>query len=97
MQKEGLKDEVDPQLGPDGQTIDLSISTELMKHSSLSKYGQNESEIAIPLFHTERVATNVTTMAGNHLLLGLHSKRTLSGQNQGTYTLVFVTCSIKTP
>ena len=94
MRAEGLTVEGRAGLGSDGETIRLRILPEWVRRVGSNRHGQREAEIVFPLFHTNRLLTDgVATLAGNYVLLGLHSTRSESGRNTGTYTLVFATCS----
>ena len=95
MRPEGIIFEVDPQVGPDGVTIDLSLAPELVQFLGNVSYGQDESVVEMPLFQTRRVATNISLISGDYVLLGVLSSRLQDGSNSGKYTLLFLTASVK--
>ena len=58
--------------------------------------GQEEAKVDLPVFRTQRDATNITIISGDSALLGVHSVRNKDGTNSGRYTLVFLTATVKT-
>ena len=70
--------EVDPVLGADERTSDLSLSPELVYHVGEEEYGsfkEKESEVNVktPLFYTMKLTTQVTLIAGEYLFAGVQS------------------------
>lgn len=73
----GVTFEVDPVLGADGRTIDLSLAPELVYHLGdkfLAREGHEETakgleHVSIPRFYSMKVSTQVTTKDGNYVIL----------------------------
>lgn len=66
--------EVDPVLGADERTVDLSLSPEIVYFAGEEDYGvyaEGESEVVArtPVFYTVKATTQVTLISGNYLLL----------------------------
>ena len=79
MRPEGTTLEVDPQIGPDGVSIDLSITPEIVHQLGTSTYGQEEATVHVPAFRTQRGPTNISLISGDSALLGVHSVRNKDG------------------
>ena len=70
--------EVDPVLGADERTIDLSLSPEIVYHVGEEEYGffkDDESEVIakMPLFYTIKLTTQVTLITSEYLFAGVQS------------------------
>lgn len=70
--------EVDPILGADEITVDLSLSPEIVYHAGQEEYGvykEGEGEVVakMPLFYTMKLTTQVTMLAGEYLFAGVQS------------------------
>ncbi len=70
--------EVDPVLGADGSTVDLSLSPEIVYHVGEEEYGvyrEGESEVVakVPLFYTMKVTTQVTMIDGEYCFVAVQS------------------------
>jgi Flp pilus assembly secretin CpaC len=70
--------EVDPVLGADERTIDLSLSPEIVYHAGYEDYGvyvEEESEVVakMPIFYTMKVTTQVTVIDGEYCFVGVQS------------------------
>lgn len=70
--------EVDPVLGADEHTVDLSLSPEIVYHVGQEEYGiykEGESEVVakMPLFYTMKLTTQVTMIVGEYLFAGVQS------------------------
>lgn len=96
MRPEGTKLQVDPQIGPDGISIDLSLAPEIVHQLGHSTHGQNGGEVNLPVFGSQRGATNISVISGDSALLGIRSVRNKDGSNSGRYHLAFVTATVKT-
>jgi len=70
----GVTLEVDPVLGADNTTIDLSLAPEIVKLSGhtewFSEETQDELKIRMPIFHRMKVSTQVTLLDGRYVLAG---------------------------
>ncbi len=95
MRPIGLELELDPRLGADKTTIELSLAPSITEHAGEISHGQGKSQVKMPLFKSRRLSTNTILLSGDTLLLGVHSNRTLRGKNTGHYTLVFLTAQAK--
>ncbi|MFK5924928.1 MAG: hypothetical protein QM496_22335 [Verrucomicrobiota bacterium] len=60
--------EVDPVLGADNWTIDLSLQLE--HHTASPEFIPIRDGIKIPQFHSKEITTQVTLLKGNYLLVG---------------------------
>ncbi len=74
----GTTVEVDPQIGPDGLTIDLNMSPEIVYHVGDESWGKYESEhgkveLKMPTFYSMRLTTAVTMFAGEYCFVGVQS------------------------
>lgn len=49
----------------------------------------------MPLFATERTATNLIVLDGDYALLGITSKRAEGGANTHAYTFLFVRATLR--
>ena len=75
-QDTGLTVEVDPVLGADGSTIDLSIATEIIEYLGEKTYGKEESKMSQPIFNAISLSTATTIRAGNWSVLGQQAAST---------------------
>ncbi len=82
MRPIGWRIEVDPVLGPDGQTVDLNLAPErtefrglLEGHPLLARYPQ------MPVFATQKIATAITAISGRQCFLGTFSAPRDTGVN----------------
>lgn len=71
----GITMEIDPQLGADNASIDISMAPELVYHlgeTTWGTYREGESavEVKMPRFYTVRVTTQITVVRGEPLLIG---------------------------
>jgi len=76
--------EVDPVLGADERTIDLSLSPEIVYHAGNEEYGvyvEGESEVVatMPNFYTMKVTTQVTMITGEYCFVGVQSPLEMEG------------------
>ena len=70
--------EVDPVLGADDRTVDLSLSPEIIYHVGHEEYGfykEGESEVGakVPLFYTMKLTAQVSMIVGEYLFAGVQS------------------------
>ncbi|MCF6313380.1 MAG: hypothetical protein L3J39_13105 [Verrucomicrobiales bacterium] len=70
--------EVDPVLGADDHTVDLSLSPEIVYLTDWEDFGgyiegENEVIAKMPVFYTMKLTTQVTMIAGEYLLAGVQS------------------------
>ncbi len=70
--------EVDPVLGADERTVDLSLSPEIVYlagHEEHGVYAEGESEVVAktPIFYTVKATTQVTLIAGEYLMFAVAS------------------------
>lgn len=79
---------VDLQIGLDGNSIDLSLDSEIAHQLRNSTDGQDEALVNLPVFRTQRGRANISVISGNSALLGVHSVR-----NKTAPTSVFTTWS----
>jgi hypothetical protein len=90
----GLTLEVEPIIGPDGLTIDLSHVVNSAAHLGNIKTGQAPMFLDQPLFQTRKVTTNQTITAGRHILVGTFNPPADNGVNDreddGRTWLLFV-------
>ncbi|MEM7144964.1 MAG: Amuc_1098 family type IV pilus outer membrane protein [Verrucomicrobiota bacterium] len=77
----GVTLEVDPQIGPDGFTIDLNLVPEVVEFDGFINYGSpittgtgtgviTENRIEMPVFSTRKVTTSVTIWDGQTVAIG---------------------------
>jgi type II secretory pathway component GspD/PulD (secretin) len=68
----GITLEVDPQVGPDGQIIDVNLVPELVEHVDDVEHGPTAEGVPVkmPLFHTAKLTTSVSVPNGRYVLLG---------------------------
>ena len=59
--------------------------------------GQGLSEVKLPIFANQSLATDLSLIDGQHALIGLHSDRALDGSNLHTYTMIFVRAQSRQP
>ncbi len=74
----GTTMEVDPVLGADERTVDLSLSPEIVYHVGQEEYGEylvGEGEVIakMPTFYAMKLTTQVAMIAGEYLLAGVQS------------------------
>ena len=80
----GLTLEVEPIIGPDGLTIDLSHVVNSVSHLGNLKTGPTPVFLDQPLFQTRKVTTNQTITVGRHMLVGTFNPPGASGVNDRT-------------
>ncbi len=70
----GVTLEVDPVLGADDTTIDLSLAPEIIKLNGHSDWFSEETpdamKISMPIFHRMKISTQVTLLDGRYVLAG---------------------------
>ncbi len=70
----GVTLEVDPVLGYDQVTIDLNLAPDIVKLKEKIQWpspkGRSKSSVDMPIFHSMRITTQVTTFSGRYVLLG---------------------------
>ena len=90
----GLTLEVEPLIGPDGLTIDLSHVVNSVAHLGNIKTGHAPMFLDQPLFQTRKVTTNQSITAGRHMLVGTFNPPGANGVNErdddGRTCLLFV-------
>jgi hypothetical protein len=93
--------EVDPVLGADERTIDLSLSPEIVYHVGQEEYGvyrEGESEVVakMPLFYTMKLTTQVAMIAGEYLFAGVQSPFDMEAMeaDRGRKVMVFLKADV---
>jgi Bacterial type II and III secretion system protein len=90
----GVTLEVDPVLGMDDRTIDLNMVPELVYLAGTPSWGTHTSaggkvDVKMPSFYTVKVATQVTAIAGEYVLIAFQTPRDLvTGQSDPTRRLL---------
>lgn len=66
--------EVDPVLGADEFTIDLSLAPEIVSRNGFTHWppesDESQATVSIPIFHTMKTSTQVTLHSGRYAILG---------------------------
>jgi hypothetical protein len=80
----GVNLEVEPVIGPDGLTIDLSHMVSSVSYLGNLRTGHAPMFLDQPLLQTRKVTTNQTIIAGRHMLVGTFNPPGASGVNDRT-------------
>lgn len=91
----GVTLEIEPVLGPDGHLIDMQLAPQ---HVSLVRFEKTttiaagkECTVEQPLFHTNKVITNITVRDGQSILLGTFQ----AGKPEGWMELFILKAAVK--
>jgi hypothetical protein len=98
----GVTIEVEPVLGPDGVTIDLSNAVQIVSHrGDLRATGAAEKYPPEPVFETRRITNNLNTIAGMHAFVGTANPPGANGVNErpddGRTWFLFVRAVVREP
>lgn len=104
MRPVGTKLEVEPTVGADGKTIDLSLAPELISKvgESVQQEIPNGTETLVtikqPVFHTSKTTTSVTLTDGSSALVAILIPHNDDGENDNTRrVLCLVTARLMDP
>jgi hypothetical protein len=82
----GLTIKVTPQVGPDGQTIDMNIMIDGTEFVGNDVHGQGPATVTMPNFYSRSMPNQITATSGEDVLLGITQPNEESTQRE----LVFV-------
>lgn len=86
--------EVDPVLGADNWTIDLSLNLE--HHTAPPEFFPVAKEVEIPIFHSKEITTQISLLKGSYVLVGTWKPTGKAEYEEKDLThLVFLTANVQ--
>ncbi|MBB5351208.1 hypothetical protein HNR46_001442 [Haloferula luteola] len=95
----GLTAEISPNLGMNGEIIDLSVNLERVLHHGNQAYGNGLARVEMPIFDRQEIRTALTCRVNRPLLIGSFnpSSHTPNPDSPSEVWLVFMTATLSRP